>query len=352
MKDSGKLCVFLAISMAIIALDTALLVYTEMPMYLYWIILVVAMVLVFLPILTFKGTRIEFSESAMSIKAPFVDLSLDVRSILSVEMVDKVDIGLRTWGYGGIKRASGDFASKTLGSYILAASDYKKPMVVLRYSQRSGKSGTVAFNLDSEEATEEIYRRLTDAGVSDRPFMASPSESSSYGRRLKIIAGIVIGTIVIAIVVMIAAMGAGHISASLTDDSLVIDATLMSKEVDYDDITSVELRDDVDYGTRVGGLSNSKVLTGNFKNDEFGKYKLAVYKSTPTCIVVHTTGKTVVFNLESDAATEQFYMDLLDRIDGSSGQDDSAAVSTGQVSRVLMMRSCGAQGSETHPAGE
>ncbi|MGN0099101.1 MAG: hypothetical protein ACI38Y_07235, partial [Candidatus Methanomethylophilaceae archaeon] len=88
--------------------------------------------------------------------------------------------------------------------------------------------------------------------------------------------------------------------------------------VDYGEIAYVELRTDMDYGDRVGGLGNGKVLTGNFRNDEFGKYRLAIWRAVDECIVVHTTGKTVVFNLENGDTTRAFYEDLLDIMDGPS----------------------------------
>ncbi len=109
-------------------------------------------------------------------------------------------------------------------------------------------------------------------------------------------------------------MTVGSISVTLDDDGLSIDATLMHEDVDYEDITYVEIRTGVDYGDRVGGLDNYKVLTGNFRNAEFGKYRLAVWNSVNECIIVHTVGKTVVFNLEDDASTIDFYNDLLDRL--------------------------------------
>ena len=126
--------------------------------------------------------------------------------------------------------------------------------------------------------------------------------------------------VAIAVILMFVAwmMTIGNISATLDDDSLSIDATLMHEDVDYGDITYVEIRTDMDYGDRVGGLGNSKVLTGNFRNDEFGKYRLAVWKDVNGCIVVHTTGKTVVFNLESMDTTRAIYEDLLERIDDAS----------------------------------
>lgn len=96
----------------------------------------------------------------------------------------------------------------------------------------------------------------------------------------------------------------------------------MHKTILYEDINDVELRYDVSYGTRTGGIADSRILTGNFRNDEFGNYHLAVNRDVDACIVVFTEGKTKVFNLHSNEETESFFLILQFRTSGSMDSTD------------------------------
>ena len=121
-------------------------------------------------------------------------------------------------------------------------------------------------------------------------------------------------SIIVVVGLVAVTMTTGHAGAYLRDDALVIDATGMKKTVGFDEIAGVELRYDMDYGKRVGGTANSKILTGSFRNDEFGMYHLAVNRGVDACIVVFTEGKTKVFNLESDTETGEFFHELESRL--------------------------------------
>jgi len=107
----------------------------------------------------------------------------------------------------------------------------------------------------------------------------------------------------------------GSVSVSMDDDRLSVNAPMLSRHVDYDNIVSVELRDNVDAGTRTNGFGGMNVSSGSFRNDEFGNYDRACYTSVRTYIVVTPAdGRVLVFNQNSIDRTVEIYNELLTRI--------------------------------------
>lgn len=306
MNDAAKLGIGIAACTALIIADTALLLATDMPMWLFWVILAVAIVLVFVPMLSFKGTQASVSGGHLLIKAPFVDLDIPLSSIQAVECRTTFDPGLRRFGYGGIKSGSGDFTNKEFGVYTFAGTTKIPLFIIIRHS---GKK-IVAFNAGDEAETMALYREISaSTGKGHAVISSEESEKASKSHRsLKyaMIAMVVVG-IVIAVAVVALVMIGGHVSVGMDDDSLEIDATMMHQDIAFSDISSVELRDDVDYGMRVGGYGGADISSGNFRNSEFGNYRLALHNGVDLCIVVHHSGGVTVFNLDSEQSTEDFY---------------------------------------------
>lgn len=314
MKDSYRFAMGFAVCMLMIVADVALLMMEVVGTGVFTVILVVAMLMIVVPTFFFKGTRVELGTDSMHITAPFVDLDIPYSSVTSASCVGSLPAGIRTFGYGGIRYGSGEFSNKPLGGYIRSV-DTRVPLIIILKAPKK----TVAFNMRTLEETdrilEELRGRISCNITGTVPEMDPSERISPIGRKGTIA---VIGSLVVVTLVASSLSFVGHITVSLEDDSLEIDATMMRESVDYGDITYIELRTDMDYGSRVGGLANGKVLTGNFENGEFGKYRLAAWCSVDTCIVVHTTGKTVVFNLEDDGSTEEFYYALDGRLDGTA----------------------------------
>ena len=81
----------------------------------------------------------------------------------------------------------------------------------------------------------------------------------------------------------------------------------------YSDISSIELRDSVEYGTRTNGVSLLNYKLGIFSNNEFGKYKLFVNDSIKKVIIVKYDENTVVYNAKDEATTIDTYNFLLEK---------------------------------------
>ena len=127
----------------------------------------------------------------------------------------------------------------------------------------------------------------------------------------------IIVAVAIVIAVVALTMTGGHVDASMDEGGVEVDATMMHEDIPYSDISHIELRDDLDYGVRVGGFGGSDISSGNFRNDEFGSYRLAVHNEVHSFIVVHRTDRSVVvFNLNSRESTESFFVELSLMVDG------------------------------------
>ena len=146
--------------------------------------------------------------------------------------------------------------------------------------------------------------------------MMVPPPSSKEDRKVVwAIGGISLITSAIILVVVFLFIGSGSIDASMDDERLHVDGPMANKYLYYENIVSVELRNDVDLGSRTGGFGGTKILSGNFNNNEFGDYILACYKDIRTYIVVEPTeGKTVVFNRSSIEETADFYNELMKKL--------------------------------------
>lgn len=318
MNDSSKFWTTVVVSTALILLDVALILTSAIPMWLFWVILVVSIVLIFVPILSFKGAQASVSDGRLRVKAPFVDLDIPLSSIQAVECRTSFDMGLRMYGYGGINSGSEDFTNKEFGSYTFAGTRKIPLFIVIRHS---GKR-ILAFNVGSEAETMALYRELADlsgkAGVVISP---DGSEKTAKGHRTMRNFMVAFIVVVVAVVIAVVAltMTGGHIDVSMDEDGLEVDATMMHEDIPYSDISHIELRDDLDYGVRVGGFGGSDISSGNFRNDEFGNYRLAVHNDVHSFIVVHRVdGSVVVFNLENEESTESFFEKLSDRMDYAS----------------------------------
>ena len=86
----------------------------------------------------------------------------------------------------------------------------------------------------------------------------------------------------------------------------------------YADVAALELREPtsaLDRGTLVSGEERSNCCSGEFENDEFGRYRLHVNLGVEPYIVAKTAaGEVLVFNAESPEITEQIFAEIEKRI--------------------------------------
>ena len=103
-------------------------------------------------------------------------------------------------------------------------------------------------------------------------------------------------------------MLSGKLEVTLGEDSIDIDASMWSDvSIDYDDIESVEYREERIGGYKVNGFNSAKLWLGIFKNDELGVHTRYTYASAESSVVFTVDGKYVVIAMESESETKAIY---------------------------------------------
>lgn len=127
--------------------------------------------------------------------------------------------------------------------------------------------------------------------------------------------GIIFSVIIVAVViVLIFAFNSKGINVSVLDN-LTISAPMVSKEIAYSDIATVQLTDAVPSSTRTNGYGGVKISSGQFKCDAFGFYTRATYNDTKKYIVIKLNdGHYIVVNLKTADDTIQIYNQLSEKL--------------------------------------
>lgn len=122
-------------------------------------------------------------------------------------------------------------------------------------------------------------------------------------------------TITLVIILLAVLFLFGSVSAKFEDDSLILNATFTTQaKILFDEIESVELKENFNVGLRAFGIDAGKLLAGNFNNNECGSYKLFSYANVKKHIVIKTAKGYFVYNLKSESLTENSYNDLLAKL--------------------------------------
>ena len=309
MKDTARVLIGIIASLFLIAAGSILIYYTDVPMWVFWLVIIVALVIMMIPLVFVRKTSIVFGEKELKVRGPFLGVDIPYSAIQGVEFRTSFKPGLRLFGYNTVKRGSGTFRNEEFGSYLFTGTTAIPAFVVIRHKQND----TLVFNCGDAAETERLYSEIkskTGSGTVLPVVGKTASNTRLY------IAGIGIVSIVAIIAVFFVLFSAGHVVATLDDDSLCIDAVMMHEDVLYTDIDGTpELRENMDYGSRRAGYGGMGYLSGKFSNSEFGTYSLAVHDDVSKAIVVtYGSGDHLVFNLASNGETESFYTDLISRL--------------------------------------
>ena len=131
-----------------------------------------------------------------------------------------------------------------------------------------------------------IYRRHKAEGIH--------YDFGEFGKQAKIAKRIAAVSLPILIVVFVMLMFYGDVGVTLGEDSFVIEASFTSElEVKYDEVESIELRDDFNVGSRIFGFGSPRLSTGTFETAEFGRYTLYAYTKAD-CYVIIKNGDDVL----------------------------------------------------------
>lgn len=124
---------------------------------------------------------------------------------------------------------------------------------------------------------------------------------------------IITGLMIISFSLMVILFNRGEIEIQISDNRIDIQGYLWSDyQVKAEDIDSLELTENFDVGKKTNGFSSSKLLQGEFKNKEQGKYTLYVYKKCEEYIILHTKKGDVVINEKTERETKELYQEITD----------------------------------------
>ncbi|MGX8850463.1 DUF3784 domain-containing protein [Amedibacillus sp. YH-ame10] len=139
-------------------------------------------------------------------------------------------------------------------------------------------------------------------------------ETNTKSKKISITVSIIIGVSTLLIVAFF--LMSGNVSIEVTDTNLIAKASLVeSKKVKFSDIKKIELKENLDLGSRKNGLGDFKVSAGHFKNDAYGRYMLYSFNDCKTYIVLTLKDHSIlVVNEKTEKETKQLYNTLEKRI--------------------------------------
>ena len=127
--------------------------------------------------------------------------------------------------------------------------------------------------------------------------------------------GVLIFCLLTAVIVVIL-LFTGNITYEYRDRAFSIKASYWAdKEIAYEDITQISYTDKNVDGKRVGGFGSFRLQMGNFKNEEYGKYKRYTYTKCDAAVILSTGEDIFVLSGENQEETQALYRKLADEID-------------------------------------
>lgn len=152
-----------------------------------------------------------------------------------------------------------------------------------------------------------IYRKHKAAGIE---YFTQPK--SKKEKMARIFFWVLMVLILGAVLVI---MFTGDISYRFEADGLHLDATYGDAAVVYyDRVDNVQLREDLDFGSRIAGVGSARLSLGTFENEEFGKYTLYAYTGSDMAVVVRSGEKVLVVACKTQQETRQLFEQLQLRI--------------------------------------
>ena len=127
--------------------------------------------------------------------------------------------------------------------------------------------------------------------------------------------GVLIFCLLTAVIVVVL-LFTGNITYEYRDRAFSIKASYWAdKEIAYEDITQISYTDKNVDGKRVGGFGSFRLQMGNFKNEEYGKYKRYTYTQCDAAVILSTGEDIFVLSGENQEETQALYRKLADEID-------------------------------------
>ena len=123
-----------------------------------------------------------------------------------------------------------------------------------------------------------------------------------------------VGFCVVIIIVCAILLCTGNVNVAYGEDSFEIKATYWyDKEIAYDEVQSIEFRDEKISGARTGGWGSLRLLLGDFNNKEFGNYLRYTYNHCDAGVILVVEDKEIVVSGKDVESTYEIYEELMER---------------------------------------
>ena len=120
--------------------------------------------------------------------------------------------------------------------------------------------------------------------------------------------------IVLVVVIVIVVLFTGSIETTVGDTALTVEASFWNDLVlDYDDISSIEYREDGISGIRINGFGSPKLSIGIFQNKEIGAHTRYTFNKITPNIIIKTETNIIVINCENEQETKELYNAILEK---------------------------------------
>lgn len=154
------------------------------------------------------------------------------------------------------------------------------------------------------------YKKQIREGRATKEDLKKPM---SVSNKVVTVVSLVIVSIIVVFAVIITFVG--ELELDCDETAFTVEATFYGDlTVKYDDIDSIEYRENDDPGHRVAGFGSARLLLGHFKNEEFGSYTRYSYTGCDSCIVLEVNGKVIVINGKNVDDTRDMYEDILENM--------------------------------------
>lgn len=151
-----------------------------------------------------------------------------------------------------------------------------------------------------------FYKKQLRDGTFEKSEVNTPLSKKS--KKISIIA---VCTLIPAIAVL---MFTGNIDVEYSDASFTVDSLYCSElSVNYADIDSLELCENLDVGARTYGFASARLFLGTFQNDTFGAYTLFSYTGADTFVCIKSGNNTLVIALSDKQNTTELYQTLKEK---------------------------------------
>ena len=110
-------------------------------------------------------------------------------------------------------------------------------------------------------------------------------------------------------------MFTGGITVTYNEKSFTVDSTYYDElTINYDDVESIEIKENVSIGLKELGFNSAKLSLGKFKNDEFGSHTRYTYNGCDTVVVIKSDNKILVINGKTEKETTKIFQKIKSKI--------------------------------------